>query len=70
MAMQRKPLARCTQPIGGLRPAIDKPRQDIGDVRELCYLPLRGDLSSNMRPKCISRIELGDVGLGSHSVPR
>lgn len=32
------------------------------------WVPLSGDLSSSMRPKCISRIELGDVGRISHSV--
>jgi len=33
-------------------------------------LPFSGDLSSNMRPKCISRIELGDVGRVSHSAKK
>jgi len=32
------------------------------------WVPLSGDLSSSMRPKCISRIELGEVGRVSHSV--
>jgi hypothetical protein len=31
------------------------------------HLPLSGDLSSSMRPKWISRIELGEVGRCSHS---
>lgn len=31
-------------------------------------LPFNGDLSSNIRPKCISLIELGEVGRVSHSV--
>lgn len=33
-------------------------------------LPFSGDLSSSIRPKCISRIELGDVGRGSHSIAK
>lgn len=31
-------------------------------------LPLSGDLSSSIRPKCINLIALGEVGRGSHSV--
>lgn len=30
-------------------------------------IPFNGELSSSMRPKCISRIELGEVGRVSHS---
>jgi hypothetical protein len=42
----------------------------LEEIHESEHIPLSGDLSSNMRPKCISRIELGDVGRGSHSVSR
>lgn len=37
------------------------------EVYEKWCLPFSGDLSSSMRPKCISLIELGEVGRGSHS---
>jgi hypothetical protein len=58
---------RCSQLEG--RSTADKPLHEaVEDEDRSTCLPLSGDLSSNMRPKCISRIELGDVGRVSHSV--
>lgn len=51
------------QPIEGFAQQLHKRRQDM-----VWRLPFNGTLSSSIRPKCINRIELGEVGRGSHSV--
>lgn len=50
-----------------LQGVVEKGGECLGSDSMHEDLPFNGDLSSNMRPKWISLIELGEVGLGSHS---